>query len=126
MPRISYYGIHYPFTADGIDKNFIDLDSNPQKAMESEIMHLIFTPKGQRLRNPDFGSNLIRYIFNPNDEMTWADVKREINESVSKYVPAVTITHLDVYQGRDDNHGLVVELSYRTDEGKLGTIVTKI
>ena len=61
MSKKQYYSIHYPFTNESIEKTFVDLDSNSQKAIQSDIMHLIFTPKGQRIRNPEFGTNLVKY-----------------------------------------------------------------
>lgn len=129
MAKIQYYGIHYPFTSTGLTKTFVDLDSDPQKAMQSDIMHLIFTPKGQRIRNPEFGTNLIQYLFNPNDNETWTDVKSEIKSAVSQFVPNVTLTDLNVYANGGDGHGLVAEISYSVNEGNSPsdyTIITNI
>lgn len=129
MAKIQYYGIHYPFTSTGLTKTFVDLDSDPQKAMQSDIMHVIFTPKGQRIRNPEFGTNLIQYLFNPNDNETWTDVKSEIKSTIAQFVPNVTLTDLNVYANGGDGHGLVAEISYSVNEGNSPsdyTIITNI
>ena len=55
--------------------------------VKSEIMHLLFTPKGQRLRSPNFGSRLIQFIFNPNDQDTWTDIVSEFKDMVKQWVP---------------------------------------
>lgn len=129
MAKIQYSGIHYPFTSTGLTKTFVDLDSDPQKAMQSDIMHVIFTPKNQRIRNPEFGTNLIRYIFNPNDNDTWSDVKSEIKTAIAQFVPNVTLTDLNIYANGGDGHGLVAEISYTVNEGNSAsdyTIITNI
>lgn len=129
MAKIQYYNIHYPFTSKGIEKFFVDLDSDSQKAMQSDIMHVIFTPKGQRIRNPEFGTNLIKYLFNPNDNETWTDVKAEIKTAVAQFVPNVTLTDLNVYANGSNSHGLVVEISYSVNEDNFTsdyTIITNI
>lgn len=129
MAKIQYYNIHYPFTSKGIEKFFVDLDSDSQKAIQSDIMHVIFTPKGQRIRNPEFGTNLIKYLFNPNDNETWTDVKAEIKTAVAQFVPNVTLTDLNVYANGSNSHGLVVEISYSVNEDNFTsdyTIITNI
>ena len=129
MAKIQYYNIHYPFTSNGVEKFFIDLDSDSQKAMQSDIMHVIFTPKGQRIRNPEFGTNLIKYLFNPNDNETWTDVKAEIKTAVAQFVPNVTLTDLNVYANGSNGHGLVVEINYSVNEDNFTsdyTIITNI
>lgn len=124
MAKTQYYGIHYPFTSTGLTKTFVDLDSDPQKAMQSDIMHVIFTPKGQRIRNPEFGTNLIKFLFNPNDNETWTDVKSEIKNAVGQFVPNVILTDLNVYANGGDGHGLIAEISYSVNEGNFNTEYT--
>lgn len=129
MAKIQYYNIHYPFTSNGVEKFFIDLDSDSQKAMQSDIMHVIFTPKGQRIRNPEFGTNLIKYLFSPNDNETWTDVKAEIKTAVAQFVPNVTLTDLNIYANGSNGHGLVAEISYSVNEDNFTseyTIITNI
>ena len=36
------------------DKTLFDLNKTRAEMIKSQIMHLIFTPKGQRIRKPDF------------------------------------------------------------------------
>ena len=79
-----YFDIKYPFTNDCIEKYELDLNKSRKEMITSQILHLIFTPKGQRLRLPDYGTDLIRYIFEPNDKSTWENVKNEILNEIKK------------------------------------------
>lgn len=128
MAKISHIGIRFPFTVKSIERTFLDLDVKPSDAIKSDIMHLIFTPKGQRLRNPDFGTNLIQFIFNPNDSQTWGDVKNEIKESVARFIPNTTIEDIEIYEV-NDGLGLVASIQYSVkDETFSNTyeLITKI
>ena len=78
MPKTQNYGIHFPFTCESHEKTFVDLDADSQRAMQSDIMHVIFTPKNQRIRNPEFGSDLIKLmnssLLNAFSEEDYSDV----------------------------------------------------
>jgi len=116
-----YLGIRFPFTVKDEEGFFIDLEYDPYKEIKSDLMHLIFTPKGQRLRMPTFGTNLIRYIFDQNDEKSYTDMKVEIQESIKKFIPNVKITSLLVTNSTDENYTANIEIKYDIDEGSFVT-----
>lgn len=127
MANSKSLGIRYPFTNESLAKTFIDLDYDMGDVVKSELMHLIFTPKGQRIRNPEFGTRLINFIFSPNDNDTWGDVKQEIKEAVSKFMPSVNLTNISVYQ--EDTYGLIARIDYTVDNGSTiseQTITTRL
>ena len=63
MALTQKYGIKYPFTNDNDDGTYIDLNKTFSDGIQSQVLHVIFTPKGQKLRDPDFGTDLIKYLF---------------------------------------------------------------
>ena len=111
MANIQRYGIKFPITILSSDNTLIDLNEEQSDEVYSQLTHLIFTPKGQRLRDPDFGTRLIQYIFNPNDSETWGDILMEIKETVSKYIPMCSIQQLEVEEN-ENGIGLVVKMKY--------------
>ena len=114
--RKQYYGIKFPFTKDNNDEIYLDLNENFVDKAKSDMFHAIFTPKGQRVRMPDFGTNLIQFIFEENDQMTWDKVRDEISATTEKYVPSVKVTDVMVYTECDDDHRSYVTT---TDEQEL-------
>lgn len=112
-----YLGLRFPFTAMEVEGFFLDLDYNPYKEIKSDIMHLLFTPKGQRVRMPNFGTNLLRYIFEPNDDKTKTDIKIELQETIKKFIPSVSITDLKITNSTEHNYTANVEINYTIDEG---------
>lgn len=116
-----YLGIRFPFTAQDPEGFFVDMDYDPYKEIKSDLMHLIFTPKGQRLRMPTFGTNLIQYIFEPNDDKSYTDMKVEVQESIKKFIPNVTITSLLVTGSTTDGYTADIQIKYDIDEGSFIT-----
>ena len=65
-----FINIRFPFF-DSAKGFFLDLNKTDENAIKSDLMHLILTNKGERLYNPEFGTNLRRFIFEPNDGFTF-------------------------------------------------------
>ena len=115
MARTQKYGIKFPITVKSEEKTFFDLDNTAGEGIKSQIMHLIFTPIGQRIRRPLFGSKLIQFIFSPNDGETWGDVVSEIKDMVKRNIPNCNIDDINVYEV-NEGLGLVVSIKYSVTE----------
>ena len=111
MANGRYININYPFK-DSHKGFFLDLNSDPNAAIKADLMHLILTRKGQRLYNPDFGTDLLRYIFEPEDGLTLSSIRDEINTEVKKYLPNLKINNLTVDQSTDSDYAAVVRIDY--------------
>ena len=117
MDRQQYFSIKYPFTNNDYDRFFIDVNKSLKDKVRSQIMHVIFTPKGQRLRMPEFGTDLIKYIFEQNDTQSWESVKNEIISSVEAFVPNVVINNIRVMQSEDRVTEIFVRIDFSVKEG---------
>ena len=89
------YGITFPFK-DSQEGLFLSMNRLPDDEVRSNLMHLILTLKGSRYFLPDFGTNLMKYIFEPLDGGTKKVIEKEIRESVKKFIPNLQITKIDV------------------------------
>lgn len=128
MPKIQKYGIKFPITVISEENSLFDTNTYQSDSVKSELLHIIFTPKGQRLRDPEFGTNLIQYIFNPNDTQTWDDVVSEVKDVTTKYLKDCKVNNIQVMEGEDGSE-LYVELTYSVwNGGKISTYksLTKI
>ena len=118
MKKKQYFDLKYPFTNDCMEKYEFDLNNNQRERVASDLLHLIFTPKGQRLRLPDYGTNLIQYIFEPNDESVWPGVKKEIQDTVRKWIYGVNLDDIQVMASEDGTE-IYVRVDYSVTEGNL-------
>lgn len=129
MAKRQFFGLKYPFTHNDYTNFFVDANMTEKDKVRSQIMHVIFTPKGQRIRMPEFGTDLIKYIFNPSDGESWSAVKNEITTSVQRYVPNVILNDIRVVQSDDERAEIFVRMDYSVKEGNKITndsIITQI
>lgn len=116
-----HININYPFK-DSHDGFFVKLTTTDQEAIKSDLLHLILTRKGQRLYNPDFGTDLLKFIFEPNDSITLDKVKEEITTSTRKYLPNLDITNISVDYSEESEYAAVVRLDYNITDDVFNTV----
>jgi phage baseplate assembly protein W len=68
----------------------------------SNLLLLLLTQKNERYYEPDYGTNLLKYIFEPNDNLTASQVEEEIKNTVSLYIPELKITSVTFNWNLDD------------------------
>lgn len=107
-----FYGIKYPFSEESDRLTFVDLNETKIEGVKSMLMHIILTPKGQRLRHPNFGTNLIKYIFEPNDAITWESIKEEIRTQVAFYLPEVVFNDINIQHNVEEINSIYIEVDY--------------
>ena len=112
-----YFGIKYPFRRDDFQHFFVDVNNNRKEKVRSQLMHIVFTPKGQRLRLPQFGTNLIKYIFDQDDSITWEAVKNEVSDAVRRWSNNLVINNIQVVKNEEDESEIFVRLDYGVVEG---------
>ena len=89
-----YINIKFPFQKSD-EGQFLQLNKITKEAIKSDLLHLLLTNKGDRLYMPDFGTNLYKHIFEQNDDISHGEIKREINDSVKKYIPGLIVDDIE-------------------------------
>lgn len=117
MALTQRFGIRYPFTLENDDELYMDLNTSKEESLRSMLLHVIFTPKGQRLRNPDFGTDLIKYIHEPADDTTFERLRSDITQQVYKYVPDVSFKDISIYDDEKSENGKIVIIHYTIKRG---------
>lgn len=117
MAQKQFFGIKYPFQNESEDNYYLDLNTSYEEKMKSELLHIIFTPKGQRYRMPNFGTDVIKYLFEPNDSETWAGIKSEIRTQVSKYLPNITFDDITIYIDEKNENRAYADIKYSVSKG---------
>lgn len=115
MAKTQKYGIKFPFNVISEENTLLDLNLTKSEQIKSKLMHLLFTQKGQRLRSPDFGTNLLQYIFNPNDSQTWGDIKFELKQTIKRWIPSCSLDDIEIYES-NEGRGLVAAIKYSVME----------
>jgi phage baseplate assembly protein W len=113
-------GINVRFPFQNSPKGFyVDLTETTTDAVRSDLMHLILTNKGERYYKPDFGTNLRKFIFEPNDTLSHSTISQDIKDTVKKYLPNLQINSVDVKKSEDSSFAATVTIAFTITEGAL-------
>jgi hypothetical protein len=111
MANGKFININYPFknSSQGF---YLDLNADSNSAIKADLMHLILTRKGQRLYDPNFGTDLLKFIFEPEDGLTLNNLKQEITDTVKQYLPKLQVNNVSVTQSSESDYAAVVRIDY--------------
>jgi phage baseplate assembly protein W len=103
------YNIRFPINDDVYKNRFFSMTQITKEALGSDLLLLLLTEKGERYYQPDYGTNLLKYIFEPNDNITSKDVEKEIKRTVSLYIPTLTINTIEFNKVTDEQGNPIQE-----------------
>lgn len=115
MARTRYINIDFPFK-DSKKGFYFELNQTERDAIRADLLHLLLTNKGDRLYLPDFGSDLRKFIFEPNDTITHDEIKKSLNDSISRYIPNLIVNSIN-FRKNDIEELIIVELTYTVTDG---------
>jgi len=117
-----YININFPFK-DSDEGFYLDMNSTTKEAVRADLLHLLLTNKGERLYMPDFGTDLRKFLFEPNDKVTEDDIIDSINQTVKLYLPIVNITSIE-RQEVENLSAIKVVVTYKIKDGVFETTDT--
>jgi phage baseplate assembly protein W len=118
------YGIKYPFTTYNNEMVFMDLNDTFAEGIKSKVLHVIFTPKGSKLRDPEFGTNLVQFIFSNDEKSSLDDIKQEITAQIMKHVPQVEFRNIEIFKDEKDDNSIIVMVEYGVKKGNKTEVTT--
>jgi phage baseplate assembly protein W len=101
------FNIKFPLNDDSVNNTYFQLSTLTKEAFSSDLLLLLLTQKGERYYQPDYGTNLLKYIFEPNDNMTAVDVEQDIKKTVALYIPALTVNSVTFNRNTDDYGNII-------------------
>lgn len=115
MAENRFINIDFPFK-DSSNGYYFKLNNNDKDAIRADLLHLLLTNKGERLYLPDFGSDLRKYIFEPNDNITHEDIRNNLNETIKRYIPNLVVNEIS-FRNDEIQELIIVELKYTVTDG---------
>ena len=110
-----YLGIKFPFEED-LKGKYLRLTNIDKDAIRSNLSNLITTMKGERLFKPDFGTDIMRFLFEPMDEQTYGEIREEILGAVAKYLTEIEVQKVET-NINEDNLFVGLRISYTISDG---------
>lgn len=76
---------------------------NSYQAINNSIHNIIFTNKGEKVGDPEFGTNIKKLLFNQMDVITEHLMRSELIDTIERYEPRVIIDDVSVTADYDSN-----------------------
>ena len=84
-----------------------------QASVRQSILLLLSTIPGERVMRPDYGCELHRLVFSPNDNTTAGLAIHYVRQALDRWEPRAQVTHLDAGPNPDNPQRLDILLEYR-------------
>lgn len=110
-----YPGIDVPEEEAGIRTSLsgcIEMIEEPGSVRQAVLL-LLSTRRGERVMRPEYGCDLHRLVFLPNDDTTAGLAIHYVRKAVEAWEPRIEILKLDASQCPEDAGRLDVVLEYR-------------
>ena len=85
--------------------------SKDASAIKQSIVNLLMTNKGERVYQPEYGSDLRKFLFEPMDFATAAAIQSNIISTLKKFEPRIGVQTITAIPNFDDN-GFDCEMVY--------------
>lgn len=86
-------GIALPF---GSGQSNFKLNYTTLDQARTNIINLLLTHKGERFMQPEFGTNLRRFLFRQNTQNLEDDMREDLLEAIKFWLPYVKVESIDI------------------------------
>jgi len=92
------------------------------------IKNLLLTSKGERVMQPDFGSDLRSLLFEQADDNINNDIKEAISDAMSNWLPYINISSVNVIENETNLNQMKVSIDFSLnyDPNRFNTITLDI
>ena len=110
-PR-TYVWLSFPLRSD--NNNDFALTKNSLEQSRHNLKNLLLTHVGERVGQPEFGSNLRALCFEPNDNNLPEKIEEDVRMSVEKWLPYIDIQTVDTLTDEAEQNKVFVKITYST------------
>jgi phage baseplate assembly protein W len=110
-------GWYFPIAYEGLDratKGYAKLAlATDELSVRQSIEIILSTSKGERVMRPDFGCDLNKLLFAPNNGATRALAEFEVTEALRTWEPRIEVLDVSVQAGGENGEQLLIDIDYR-------------
>ena len=103
-------GISWPPRIDGDGRLLRSADADN---VREAIQVILLTEPGERVRLPEFGAGLGRFLFEPNIPATHIAIARAIDLSLKRWEPRIRVAQVEVDADPSDPQAALATITYR-------------
>lgn len=87
MPSAVFFGNNFPF----YDRTFVLPLQTDERLIKNDLLQLLLTSPGERVKRPDYGTFIRRFAFEPMDVDSFNILRDSIETAVKVYEPRVDL-----------------------------------
>jgi phage baseplate assembly protein W len=103
-------GWSFPLRVDG--RGGIAL-SQHENDIEESIRIILSTAKGERRMRPQFGCDIHKIVFAPNNATSWGLAAHYVEEALGWWEPRIEVLEIDPHPDPMDTSRLLITIKYR-------------
>lgn len=103
-------GWSFPIKIDG--RGGIALAQH-ENDIEESIRVILSTAKGERRMRPNFGCDVHRLVYAPNNATTWGLAIHYVEEALGWWEPRIEVTNIEASADPLDTARLLIDIKYR-------------
>jgi len=84
--------------------------NNMHQSIQQSLRLIITTTKGELLGDPEFGSNLSKFIYETNCKIQWKLIENDLKQAISNYERRIRVEEI-VFSNPDSNT-LSIKIAY--------------
>ena len=96
-----YKDLSMSFKSNPLNDDLIGLKN--ESAIARSVKNLVFTQKGEKFFDPDFGSEVSASLFENIDEVTAIGIQDDIEYMIKMHEPRVELKNVDAIPNYDNN-----------------------
>jgi len=101
-------GVSLPFNAPGVfNKTY-----STKEQTKSNLINLLLTDKGERIMNPEFGTDLRKSLFDNITDSSIEVLKAKITDAINIFIPEIFLEDV-IIEPDSDYNTLNVTINYR-------------
>jgi len=87
--------------------------SEGETNVRESIRVILMTEQPERLRAPNFGASLGRYLFEPNTVATRRSIQDRITKELAQWEPRISVESVNVDADKDDPTAAIATIIYK-------------
>ena len=109
-------GLNYKSASGGGKGVFVSSFTTQEQSI-SNLKNLLLTIKGERIFQPDFGTNIQNILFENNTTEVEEELDQTLRADIEFWLPYISIRNLDIVRNIDE-HSFLIKLEFSvTEEG---------
>ena len=105
-----YIGVGLPLTHN--KSGFFYRTKTSLEQAKSNIKNLLLTKKGERLGNPEFGSDLFKVVFEQEGDDIESKVEEAIRSAMSRFLPFILVDEIETQFSSLNKNTLNVSIKF--------------